>query len=315
MEADPLRLLTASCGFFTRTEAREAGYADRDVTRMVRHRLWIRIRRGAYVFTDEWTALDAVARHRVRAGAVMRSLGDAVALSHVSAACVHGIDLWGHDLSRIHVTRLDGGAGRLEGDVVHHEGFCLDDDVMRVAGMLVLRPQRCVLEAASRGRDEAALCLLDSGLRSETFDAEALAATYEILRCWPFMHRLAPLVPLADGRSGSVGESRGRWLFYVGKVPMPDLQVPIHRRDGTVAGSCDWGWQGRRLLGEFDGRIKYGRLLKPGQQPGDAVFEEKRREDEIRELSGCAMLRLIWDDYAIQQVTLARVRRALRLAS
>ncbi len=36
-------------------------------------------------------------------------------------------------------------------------------------------------------------------------------------------------------------------------------------------------------MGEFDGRIKYGRLLRPGQEAGDAVFEEKRREDAIRD--------------------------------
>jgi hypothetical protein len=29
-------------------------------------------------------------------------------------------------------------------------------------------------------------------------------------------------------------------------------------------------------LGEFDGKEKYGRLLKPGQTAADAVFEERR---------------------------------------
>lgn len=312
---DPLRLITAAAGFFTRTEAKDAGYGDRDVTRMVRRRIWTRIRRGAYVFTDEWQQLDAVGRHRVRCSAVLRSLGDDVALSHISAVVAQGIDVWRHDLTRVHVTRLDGGAGRLEGDVVHHEGFCLDEDVIEVAGQRVLRPQRCVLEAASRGSDEAALCLLDSGLRAGGFDKDALEATYDLLQHWPFMRHLGPLVPLADGRSGSVGESRGRWLFRIGRLPTPDLQVTVTRPDGTVAGICDWGWPGRRMLGEFDGRIKYGRLLKPGQTAGDVVFAEKRREDELRELTGCQMVRLAWDDYADPGATLGRLRHALRLAS
>jgi hypothetical protein len=34
-------------------------------------------------------------------------------------------------------------------------------------------------------------------------------------------------------------------------------------------------------VAEFDGRMKYGRLLRPGQEAGDAVFDEKRREDAI----------------------------------
>ena len=312
---DPLRLLTAEHGFFTRGEAREAGYDDRAVTRMMRLRAWTRLRRGAYVFTDEWEPRTPVARHRIRAAAVMRSLGDAVALSHISGVVVHGIDVWGHDLSRVHVTRLDGGAGRLEGDVVHHEGFCLDDDVTTVGGVRVLRAQRCVLEAASRGKDEPALCLLDSGLRSGAFDPGALEASYDLLQQWPFMRHLGRLVPMASGLSGSVGESRGRWLFHVGRIAPPVLQFRVERSDGSTAGITDWAWPDRKQFGEFTGRVKYGRLLKPGQSAGDVVFEEKRREDEIRELTGGQMFRLTWDDYRVPQQTLARVRRALRPAS
>lgn len=77
----------------------------------------------------------------------------------------------------------------------------------------------------------------------------------------------------------------------------------------------DWAWPEFGLLGEFDGRIKYGRLLKPGQDPGDVVFEEKRREDELREITGFSMIRLIWSDFANPALTAARVWRALRRAS
>lgn len=311
---DPLRMITADHGFFTRAEAKGAGYDDRAVTRMVRRRVWVRLRRGAYVFADEWAPLDAVGRHRIRAAAVMRSLGDAVALSHISGTIAHGIDVWNHDLRRVHVTRLDGGAGRIEGDVVHHEGFCVDDEVVEVDGVHALRAQRCVLEAASRGTNEAALCLLDSGLRTGGIDNGALAAAYDVLQQWPFMRHIGRILPLADGRSGSVGESRGRWLFHVGRFPPPILQLPVKRPDGTTAGITDWAWPDRRQLGEFDGKVKYGRLLKPGQTAGDVVFEEKRREDELRELSGSGMFRLIWSDYDVPELTLARVRRALRLA-
>jgi hypothetical protein len=66
-------------------------------------------------------------------------------------------------------------------------------------------------------------------------------------------------------------------------VPSPDLQPRVHRRDGTVIGRADFGWETFRTLGEFDGRVKYGRLLRTGQEPGDAVFREKRREDELRD--------------------------------
>ena len=64
------------------------------------------------------------------------------------------------------------------------------------------------------------------------------------------------------------------------------------------------------MLGEFDGRIKYGRLLRPGEEPGDAVFAEKRREDAIRdELWG--VVRWAWSDLHVPHRFAARVRRAL----
>jgi hypothetical protein len=308
-----LRVIAAERGFFTRPDAKAAGYADREITRMVRRRSWTRIRRGAYVFTDVWSRLDAVGRHRVRSSAVLHSLGNAVALSHVSGVLRHDVDVWAVPLDKVHVTRLDGGPGRIEGDVIHHEGFWTDADVTVVDGERVLRPERCVLEAASRSTNEVALCLLDSGLRAGSFDDAELERRYSLMQHWPFMRRVAPLVPLADGRSGSIGESRGRWLFRALGVPAPVLQYEVRRADGSLAGISDWAWPDHGVLGEFDGRMKYGRLLRPGQEPGDAVFEEKRREDELRELTGSAMVRLIWSDYDRPAETAARLRRALRV--
>ncbi|SFC42092.1 Domain of unknown function [Nocardioides terrae] len=314
MDIDPLREIATADGFFTRAHARQAGYADRDVTRMVRAKVWTRLRRGAYVFTDVWTSLDDVARHRIRSSAVLHPLGDVVALSHASGVIRHGIDVWGLDLTRVHVTRLDGGAGRVEGDVTHHEGFWADDDVMTVGGQRVLRADRCVLEAGSRTTDEKALCLMEAGMRAGLFDRAALEGTYDLIRHWPYVRHLGIPLDLASPLSGSIGESRGNWLFHRSGLPRPEAQVEVRRADGSLVGITDWWWPAHRCYGEFDGRIKYGRLLKPGQDPGDAVFAEKRREDEIRELTKAGMIRLVWSDFDSPAVTRARLERVLGLA-
>lgn len=312
---DPLRVLTGDCGFFTRQEALSAGYADRQITQMVRAGHWHRIRRGAYVFTDEWAALDQVGRHRVRSNAVLRSLGSVVALSHASGVVRHGIESWGLPLDRVHVTRLDGGPGRIEGDVVHHEGLALDDDVVTVDGQLVLRPERCVLEASSRAGNEVALCLMESGLRAGAYDVAALHACHELLQFWPFMRHLQVPLRMADPRSGSVGESRGNWHFYALGLPRPIPQYEVRGADGELIGITDWAWLEYKTFGEFDGRIKYGRLLRPDQSPGDAVFEEKRREDLIREATGFMAVRLIWSDYDQPQTIRRRLETTLYRAS
>jgi len=153
---DPLRQLTRLHGFFSRAQAREVGYDDRAVTRAVRAGYWVRFRRGFYAFADEWRGADDAERHRTRSRAVLHSLGDAVALSHVSAVLAHGIAVWDVDLSRVHVTRLDGGPGRIEGDVIHHEGLCLDQELMDVDGQLLGRRTYEGFAAAWPDRDDEA---------------------------------------------------------------------------------------------------------------------------------------------------------------
>jgi hypothetical protein len=44
------------------------------------------------------------------------------------------------------------------------------------------------------------------------------------------------------------------------------------------------------------------------------VFAEKRREDELREVSGCAMLRLTWSDYERPRSIKARFEQLVRRA-
>ena len=310
---DPLRFLAETNGFFTRADAREFGYADKHVTAMKRSGHWHTFRRGTYTFSDLWNQMNEIQRHQVRSHAVLRSLGSAVALSHVSGAIEHGIASWGLPLDRVHVTRLDGGAGRVEGDVVHHEGFCLDSDVQEPGKHQVLAPDRCAIEAASWASNEVALVMFDSLLHHRLATYDELQARFRLMQFWPKTRHLHIPVRMADGKCESVGESRGRWLCWACGLPMPELQFPVYDADGVLRGTCDWAWPDHRTLGEFDGRVKYGRLLLPGQDPGEVVFGEKQREDLLRELTGFGMLRLTWSDYERPQVTSHRIARMLKL--
>ena len=207
---DPLRAICQELGFFTRGHARQAGYDDRAITREARAGRWLRIRRGYYVMPDIWVALTPDERHIVLSRAVLDSLGDAVALSHVSGALVQGVTVWGLSLRRVHVTRLDGGAGRIEGDVVHHEGFVADDDIRIVDGLRVLAPARCALETGSMSTPESALVSLDSVFNLLLCTDDELQERFAIMAHWPRMRHLHVPVRMADGRSQSAGESRGR---------------------------------------------------------------------------------------------------------
>src|SRR5262249_33760721 len=161
--------------------------------------------------------------------------------------------------------RLDGASGRIEGDVVHHEGKLGVDEVVVVDGLRVLPALRCAVGTASRSSSESALGVLDSLLHRGPTDFDTLQRKFSAMSSWHVMRRLHVPMRMADGRAASVGESRGRWLFWTLHLPAPDLQVEIHDEDGVLRGTCDWGWRGRGLLGEFDGKVKYGRILRDDQ--------------------------------------------------
>ena len=91
-----------------------------------------------------------------------------------------------------------------------------------------------------------------------------------------------------------------------------ELQLVVHGQDGPL-GRVDFAWPEHRTLAEFDGRIKYGRLLRPGEDVGEAVFREKHREDLLRDL-GWQVVRWIWADLDEPRVIADRVRRAFARA-
>ena len=57
--------------------------------------------------------------------------------------------------------------------------------------------------------------------------------------------------------------------------------------------------------------MKYHRFRRPGETIEQMVIREKRREDELRELSGFRMMRWDWQDLETREVTAARMRRVL----
>ncbi|HEY9424913.1 MAG TPA: hypothetical protein VIP54_08950 [Microterricola sp.] len=97
---------------------------------------------------------------------------------------------------------------------------------------------------------------------------------------------------LADGR----GESLSRVRFLQLGFQIPEVQVRFDCVNGRIA-FVDFWWRGIRKAGEFDGKYKYlrGAIVKPGQDPGEIVFAEKRREDALRPQMN-SMARWIWDE-------------------
>jgi hypothetical protein len=309
-----LRHIAETRGVFLRREVLELGLDDRFIRHARRSGRWVRVRHGSYTFSDTWRAAGDTGRLVTLTLAAIRAADGEVAASHHSASALHGMDLWDVDFRVAHLTRLDRGAGRSQPDVAHHEGTCPEGDVVEVQRVRVVRPVRAALESALLAGVERGLVVADSGLRRGLFTPQDLADRHDVMSRWPGARPLHLVTRLADGRSESVGETRSRYLFWSQHLPMPELQFEVW--DGQrLVGVADFAWPEHRLLGEFDGRVKYGRLLRDGEDPGDAVFREKKREDLLRRVTGWSMIRITWEDLYHGPRTAAAVRQLMRLAA
>lgn len=294
---DIFKELALPDGYFLRRTALALGIRDQDLARALRTGALIRIRHGAYAPRDEWKCLSVEAQHLSRAHASYALLKGDAALSHVSALCDYRCPLWNTDLDLVHMTRLDEVHTRREGIVVHHGGKIMEgSDVVLRSGRRVTTPARSVVDAMSIMSTESGMVAGDWMLHQGLVTKEDLWAVHDAHDYWPDTLALHIRLRLLDGRSGSVGESRARYLFWTMGVPMPELQVEVFDEDGGLIGITDFAWPRLNVYGEFDGRIKYGKLLKPGQSASDVVFAEKSREDAIRRVTGGTMVRFGWRD-------------------
>jgi hypothetical protein len=297
-------------GLFLRREALRLGYDDADLKRALKHHQIVRVRQGTYVSEKMWRTADPYGRHLLTAQGVALTHERRIALSHTTGALAWGLRLWQPDLERVHVTRLAGTTGRVESDIAYHRDTWSPEDVWARDEYMLLDPVTCALQAASLGSVVQGLVVLDSLIDLDLGDEAALSATYAAMSRSPFTRRLQVTMRLARRGAQSVGETLTRDLFFKHHIPEPQLQYKVF--DGSrLVGITDFAWPEYGLLGEFDGKIKYGRLLKPGEEPGDAVFREKKREDEIREVTGMGMIRYTFGDLFVPVTTAARTRRML----
>lgn len=88
----------------------------------------------------------------------------------------------------------------------------------------------------------------------------------------------------ADPLSGSLGESMARSLIMRLGAPPPALQAALRDERGLI-GYADFFWPQLGVVGEFDGRLKYGADNPSGAPPEVVVYREKMREDRIRRVS------------------------------
>jgi hypothetical protein len=293
---DPLRT-----GLNLRSQLLADGLTDGELRALRRRGLLTPVRPGAYVHGPEPD--DEAARHLLAVCAALPCLGAGTVVSHASAAVVHGLPLWRVRLDRVRATR-DRTSGARRSALVHlHSAALHPDEVSIVDGMPVTSVARTLADLARLLPFEEALVPADAALHRGLVTREELAEALARAGRRPNNAAARRVVAFADGAAESPGESRSRVAIRRAGLPVPVLQ---HAVIGT---RTDFWWEEFRTVGEFDGKVKYGRYLRPGQLPGDAVFAEKRREDALRD-RGFEVVRWVWDELETFDRVVARLRRA-----
>lgn len=208
----------------------------------------VRVRRGFYRGYGELTPKE---RHRCQIMAFLRSrhAQDCV-VSHVSAAVLHGMPTPPGRLGEVCVIRPSRHSNYRQPGILHVRNAPLDDDeVVWLDSIPVTSIARTTVDLIRLWRREAGVALADHALRHA--ERDELRARVDERPCR--------------------GNSR---------APPPDLQVDMVDDQGHI-GRTDYRWEEHRLLGEYDGEVKYGRLLKPGEAVKDVFQAEKAREQRM----------------------------------
>lgn len=305
MFAEVTRIADRQGGVFLRHQAVAAGVDLPEIYLAVRKGSITRVRRGAYVDSDYFRSLNADQRHAVRVHAVCAALQVPTVVSGVSAAVLHGLDLWKPDLDTVTVSHPKGMA-RLESDVRHLDGYLPDEDVAEIAGLRVVTPARAVLDIARTGDVTGGTVAADCALNLELTTPELIEATRVRMAAWSGARTMNRVADMADGGSQSVLESLSRIDLIRAGLPRPELQVGVFDATGELVGIADMVFREHRTVVEVDGTSKYG---IDGRDVRQQLIDEKVREDRIRS-TGLQVVRLMHRDLG----HLSRLRERLEAA-
>jgi hypothetical protein len=301
-----------------RRELIQFGYNDRVLGSLTKSGALQKPRRGAYVDGPTYVGLDTAGQYAVRTRAVTKQANTSVVASHVTAAVEYDAPIWGLDLSVTHLTRTDGRAGRKEAGVQQHCGKIIDGDVVTRNGIHVMAATRTALEVTTVEPVEASLGVVNHLLHHQFTTLEELFSRYAAEEAsfehWPHSLSTELVLRLAHPKIESIGEGRTYFMCFRHSIPMPEPQVEIPDGFGQIVARVDFAWPQFKVFLEFDGKIKYQKLLKEGESVTDVVLREKKREEMICRLTGWRCIRITWADLENPAATVAMIKRELARA-
>lgn len=299
------RLLTAALaqgGVFAASDATRVGVGSDEISRLIRGREIMRVRRGAYVLTSAYAVAKPHEQYLLRVRAVLRSRPDGDRASHHSALALHGVARYDVDERVVEVESRSVQGRRTRSGLVTNP-WSNSGTWRNGTSPCVSVAQACVQVAAGSGF-MAGLCAMDSALHLKRCTRQEIQDAAGDL---PPIHRAVALRALAaaDELCESPGETRTRIILIdAGFTVVSQFEVPISagntRRGDFLVDGC--------VLVEFDGLMKY-----EGLDGKHNLAAEKLRERELNRL-GYEIVRLTWRDLRDPALVIRLVREARALA-
>ncbi|WP_220656562.1 MULTISPECIES: hypothetical protein [Actinomycetes] len=268
------------------------GWNSAEISRAVTRGELLRLATGAYARAGDYPPW---ALYRMRVLAAARSCSGVI--SHESAAALHDIPVLQPARKDVHFTvdRRHGG-GRRPGIHVHPRPLA-ETEITLVDGARVTTRARTALDVAMSGDLVRAVAALDSVRLVRRFPTATdpvpvsigeLRATLDGLgrRRGSAVARRA--LHLSVDCSESAGESWSRMLMHAWRMPVPRLQTGYEFGGRTHYADFEWG----ALVGEFDGRGKYGESADRRA----ATLEAEKERHAAFTAHGIEIVRWGWQD-------------------
>lgn len=284
------------------------GFSSRGIKALLESGEIFRLRYGCYVRASRWKTFGPKrqAKERIVAhahGTLTTSTGGFV-YSHLSAARLHGLFLWGVD-DKVHILHpVRPSADRWGKDVRGHTDGFSEDEVVLVHGLRTTNLERTIYDCARMLSYPKALVIVDHGLRNgaDMANLVRMASHSDGKRG---IRTLRKALENADPRAESAGETLTRELLQRLRIRPPQPQVEVRSRVGRHR--MDFAWEEEKLALEFDGRTKYFDF----NPTDEVIFQERRREKALVE-EGWRFIRIEWKDLFQERAFKERILRALR---
>jgi very-short-patch-repair endonuclease len=293
-------------GILSLADLRAAGLGHRQVLSLARRGEVTRLARGWYAVGP---VPDAEERHVLATRAALRSHGGRVVAGHHSALLLLRLPTYRADLAAVRLSRRTPGPTSTTASI--RMGRCVPLELQLDE---TVTPAFAVVQHGLSAEPLSALVAADGALHQGMATSSELRVAADLAKGHPHSNGIAELLRHADGRHESPGETRlAHALRLMGRRATPQVAIP-----GSAA-VVDFLLDDAPVVIEFDGRVKYGRDADEPDPFGrrrsreQVLWEEKRREDRLREL-GYEVVRVVWSDLDHPQELAARIRRAVERA-